>query len=119
MSDGWSGVFGASLGAILGGVLGFMAVWLPKHWDDRQKRRALATLLLSEIRFLEGNLREICYEAPRSLYYSIRPFPTAIYDEAGANLLLFSPATVPALNVFYQQIHDLRMLPRRGHRVCR
>jgi hypothetical protein len=111
MSEAWSGTFGALLGAVLGGVLGFMAAWLPKHWDDRQKRRALATLLLSEIRFMEGNLREIYYRGVTTPDFG---FQTAIYDEASANLLLFSPPTVQALNVFYQHIHNLPELRTMG-----
>jgi hypothetical protein len=117
MSEAWSGTFGALLGAVLGGVLGFMAAWLPKHWDDRQKRRALATLLLSEVRFLERNLREILY---RGIDAPDLDFQTAIYNEAGAHLLLFAPATVHALNVFYQRIHELPALRTHGpERPCR
>jgi hypothetical protein len=106
-SDLWSG----AAATLLGAVIGFAAAWLPKYWDDRQKRRLLATLLLSEIRFVDRFLRgvigvRIDYNIqidPSSFLPSLR----AMYSQAGANLLLFSPETVHAVGLFYSVLSRL------------
>jgi hypothetical protein len=107
MSDAWIGVIGTLLGAVIGGVVTYFTTWELKRRDDQHKRRALATGLLSEIRLLESSLRDI-HDDATAAYRTVEPFQTAMYDQAGANLLLFQPATVHALNVFYNGVHELR-----------
>jgi hypothetical protein len=114
MSDAWIGLIGALLGAVIGGVMTYVTTWELKRRDDRHKRHALATGLLSEIRLLESSLRDI-HGDPTAAYRVIEPFQTAMYDQAGANLLLFQPATVHALNIFYNGVHEIRTTLARNH----
>jgi hypothetical protein len=107
MSEAWIGVIGTLLGAVIGGVVAYFTTWELKRRDDQHKRRALATGLLSEIRLLEFSLRNI-HGDTTAAYRVMEPFQTAMYDQAGANLLLFRPATVHALNIFYNGVHELR-----------
>jgi hypothetical protein len=94
--------------AALGGVyLGSRLSQRQRREEETQRRQTLATGLLSEIRLLESGLRDI-HGDPTAAYCVIEPFQTAVYDQAGANLLLFQPATVHALNLFYNGVHELR-----------
>jgi hypothetical protein len=93
----------------LGGV--YLGSWLSQHQrreEEYQRRRALATALLSELRFLEMTLQHHFRLRDNPLEREIYPFQTAVYDQAGANLLLFTAETVYALNFLYQRIYDLR-----------
>src|SRR5215475_8980572 len=83
-SDVWSGVAGALLGAVIGLAGGVAAAWLPKRWDDRRKKQALATALLNEIRHLESTLR-FTYNWIQ-LSGGIEPFETSTYDLARAEV---------------------------------
>jgi len=85
----------------------YALTWDLKRRDDQHKQHALATGLLSEIRLLDNSLRSI-HGDTTAAYRVIEPFQTAIYDQAGANLLLFAPETVQALNIFYHEVHELR-----------
>jgi hypothetical protein len=107
MSKAWIGVIGTLLGTVIGGALAYILTWDLKRRDDQHKRHALATGLLSEIRLLDSSLRDIHGDATAA-YRVMEPFQTALYDQAGANLLLFKPATMHALNVFYDGVHELR-----------
>lgn len=94
--------------AALGGVyLGSRLSWQQRREEEAQRRRTLATGLLGEIRLLESSLWDI-HEDPTAAYRIMEPFQTAVYDQAGANLLLFTPETVGALNLFYNGVHELR-----------
>src|SRR5262245_26764715 len=77
--------------------------------EEQRRRQALATALLSEVRFLEGLLRDIATalipgEPGEEM---VEPYRTAVYDSAGADLLLFSRETVHDLDVLYQLVHRL------------
>jgi hypothetical protein len=112
MSDAWIGVIGTLLGTVIGGALTYGLTWDLKRRDDQQKRQALARGLLSEIRLLDLSLRDI-HGTTTAAYRVMEPFQTAIYDQAGANLLLFTPATVLALNVLYHMVHELQTILAR------
>jgi hypothetical protein len=98
---------GPVIGASLGAGVAYMLTRRQRRQEDDQRRRALATGLLSEIRLLEPGLRDI-HGDTTAAYQVMEPFQTAVYDQAGANLLLFRPATVHALNLFYNGVHELR-----------
>ena len=86
--------------AALAGVgLKSWLAWRQRRKEDDQRRRALATGLLSEIRLLEPGLRDI-HDDTTAAYRVMELFQTAMYDHAGANLLLLKPETVHALNIF-------------------
>jgi len=93
--------------ALAGVVLGSWLAWRQRRKEDDQRRRALATGLLSEIRLLEPGLRDI-HDDTTAAYRVLEPFQTAMYDQAGANLWLFTAETVYALNIFYNGVHELR-----------
>jgi hypothetical protein len=94
--------------AALAGVgLGSWLAWRQRRKEDDRRRRAIATSLLSEIRLLEPGLRDI-HDDMTAAYRVMEPFQTAMYDQAGANLWLFKPETVYALNIFYNGVHELR-----------
>jgi hypothetical protein len=102
--------------AALGGVyLGSRLAWRQRRVEDEQRRRTLATGLLSEIRLLDNSLRDL-HGDPTAAYRVIEPFQTAMHDQAGANLLLFKPETVHALTIFYHGVHELRTTLAR-HRI--
>jgi hypothetical protein len=105
MSDAWIGL----IGTLLGVVIGFVGAWLLKYWDDRRKRQTLATGLLSEIRLLHLGLRNL-HDDMTAACRVMEPFQTAMYDQAGANLLLFKPQTMHDLNVFYNGVHELQAM---------
>jgi hypothetical protein len=109
MSDAWIGLIGTLLGVVVGAVTGFVGAWLLKYWDDRRKRQTLATGLLSEIRLLHLGLRNL-HDDMTAAYRVIEPFQTAMYNQAGANLLLFKPETMHALNIFYNGVHELQAM---------
>jgi hypothetical protein len=81
-----------------------------RRQEDAERRCALATSLLSEIRFLERLLRDITTALipGEPGEERIEPYRTAVYDSAGANLLLFSRDTVHDLDALYQLVHRLR-----------
>lgn len=107
MSDAWIGVIGTLLGAVIGGAISYLTTWELKRRDDQDKRRTLATGLLSEIRLLVLSLRDI-HGTTTAANRVMEPFQTAMYDQAGANLLFFTPETVRTLNIFYNGVHELR-----------
>jgi hypothetical protein len=109
MSDAWIGLIGTLLGVVVGAVTGFVGAWLLKYWDDRRKRQTLATGLLSEIRLLHLGLRNL-HDDMTAACRVMEPFQTAMYDQAGANLLLFKPKTMHDLNVFYNGVHELQAM---------
>lgn len=104
----------AGLGPVIGASLGASVAYIltrhQRRQEDDQRRRALATGLLSEIRFLERLLRDITTAVipgePGD--EMIEPYRTTVYDSAGANLLLFSRDTVHDLDALYQLVHRLR-----------
>jgi hypothetical protein len=101
---------GPVIGASLGASVTYMLTRRQRRQEDAERRRVLATSLLSEIRFLERLLRDITTavipgEPGEEM---IEPYRTAVYDSAGANLLLFSRDTVHDLDALYQLVHRLR-----------
>jgi hypothetical protein len=98
---------GPVIGASLGAGVTYMLTRRQRRQEDDQRRRALATGLLSEIRLLESGLQDI-HGDTTAAYRVLEPFQTAMYDQAGVNLLLFRPETVHALNLFYNGVHELR-----------
>jgi len=104
------GNLGTIVGTLGGVTLGYWLSTRERRGDEQRRRRVLATALLSEIRFLEGLLRDITTavipgEPGEEM---IEPYRTAVYDSAGANLLLFSRETVHDLDALYQLVHRLR-----------
>jgi hypothetical protein len=96
--------------AALGGVyLGSRLSQRQRREEETQRRRALATLLLSEVRFVEGVVRRF-RRMVKLAGAIIQPYETRVYDSAGANLLLFDRGTVQEINTFYILVHDLRAM---------
>jgi len=95
--------------AALGGVyLGSRLSQRQREEEDERKRRALATLLLHEVRLLSIILKDI-HRSGELHMEAIEPFHTATYDQAGAELLRLTPETVDRLTYFYQLVHTLQM----------
>jgi hypothetical protein len=96
-------------GTLSGVFLGSRLSQRQRLEEEQRRRRALATLLLSEVRFVEGVVRRIrgMVNLEGAL---IQPYETTVYDSAGANLLLFDKAPVLELNTFYVLVHDLRAM---------
>jgi hypothetical protein len=95
--------------AALGGVyLGSRLSQRQREEEDERKRRALATLLLHEVRLLSIILKDI-HRSGELHMEAIEPFHTAMYDQAGAELLRLTPETVDRLTYFYQLVHTLQM----------
>ena len=97
-------------GTLTGVLLGSRLSQRLRIEEEQRRRQTLATALLSEVRFLEGLLRDITTavipgEPGEEI---IEPYRTAVYDSAGANLLLFSRETVYDLDALYQLVHRLR-----------
>ncbi len=95
------------LSACLGATLTYLFTWRLRREEERQRRQPLATMLLAEVCLLEQGLFDI-YQAPAPADEPIEPLRTAVYDQAGAQLILFKPVTVQALVRFYQHVHYLR-----------
>lgn len=102
------GGLGPLLGASIGASLTYLFTRRQRREEETQRRRVLATMLLSELRSLEKALREACQRSPETR--SIMVAQTAMYDQAGAHLLLFSLDTAQALIDFYQQVPKVRAL---------
>jgi hypothetical protein len=105
---------GTGLGPVLGAGVGAGMAYLftrSQRLDEEQRRRrALATILLSEIQVLYYTLKDI-HQAffLKALHkVMIEPFHTAMYDQAGSDRLLFQPETTHVLARFYALTHILR-----------
>ena len=95
--------------AALGGVyLGSRLNQQQREEEDERKRQALATLLLHEVRMLSIILEDI-HRSGELYMEAVEPFHTAMYDQAGAELLRLTPETVDRLTYFYQLVHTLQM----------
>jgi hypothetical protein len=95
--------------ATLSGVyIGSRLTERQRREGDRQRRRVLATMFLSELRSLERALREACQQSPETRSITVARTPT--FDQAGAHLLLFSLDTAQALITFYQQVPKVQAL---------
>jgi hypothetical protein len=99
---------GPVIGASLGAGVTYMLTLRQRREEEHQRRRALATALLSELRFLEMTLQHHFRLRDNLIEREIYSFQTAVYDQAGANLLLFTAETVYTLHLLYQRIYDLR-----------
>jgi hypothetical protein len=106
--------------AALGGV--YLGSWLTQRRqreDEQRRRQALATILLSEVKLLYHILKDI-FQASylKGLHVQvIESFHTAMYDQAGADRLLFTPETTHALAAVYQNVHTLRVELNRSRDV--
>lgn len=91
----------------------FMGARLTQHQrrqEDHKSRRELATMFSSELRALEKPLLEACQQSPETT--SIVLAQMAAFNQAGAHLVLFSPATLQALTDFYHQVSEVQVLAR-------
>jgi hypothetical protein len=105
-------LLGASVGASVGASLTNIFTRRRRLEEENERRRALATMLLSEICLLEQALYNI-HHSPIPGESPVEWLQTATYDQAGTDRLLFSFETIQALTRFYQWVHDLRaVLPR-------
>jgi hypothetical protein len=109
---------GTVVGTLGGVTLGYWLSSRERRRDEQRRRRVLATALLSEVRFPEGLLRNITTAVIPSEpgEEMVEPYRTAVYDSAGANLLLFSRGTVHDLDALYQLVHRLREELQELHR---
>jgi hypothetical protein len=99
---------GASLGASIGAGLTYILTRHYRREEDNQRRQALAAMLLYELQALEQTLTDIRRKLEPLGNTEITPFQTRIYDQAGANVLLFRSKTVLALMAFYGLVYELR-----------
>ena len=79
--------------------------------DEQRRRRALATLLLSEIQVLyeSSKISTQAYHLKALHQVAIEPFHSAMYDQAGGDRLLFQSEMVQVLAQFYSLIYTCRM----------
>jgi len=118
---------GPVLGAVIGAGLAYLFTRRQRLEDEQRRRRALATMLLSEIQDLYYTLKDI-HQAffLKALHkVTIEPFHTAMYDQAGSDRLLFQLETAQVLARFYAlthilrtELHEFRDLPME-HRIGR
>jgi hypothetical protein len=94
--------------ALSGVYLGSRLSQRQRQEEDERKRRALATLLLQVLRLLEIILKDI-HDSFELHMEGVEPFHTAMYDQAGPELLRLTPDTIDRLAYFYQLIHTLQM----------
>jgi hypothetical protein len=98
----------AVVGTLTGVFLGSQLNQRQREEEDERKRRALATLLLPEVRLLHIVLNDI-YKSQELHMEAIEPFHTAIYDQAGGELLRLNRETVMSLANLYHLIRTLQM----------
>lgn len=101
---------GPVLGAGIGASLAYLLTRRQLREEEQRRRRALATILLSEAQLLYSILKDIdqAYWMKAIHGEAIEAFHTAMYDQAGADRILFQPETVHALAHLYQLVHTLR-----------
>ncbi|MFY9557564.1 MAG: hypothetical protein WAV20_00830 [Blastocatellia bacterium] len=92
--------------ALLSAALGFSAASLQQQIEKRRRHRALASIFLIDLRWLEGPLRTL-YEDEHA-GNNIVQLKDTVFDRAGADLLLFDVETVQALSLVYGLVSDLR-----------
>ena len=98
----------AAAAALSGVYLGSRLAQRQRVEEDTRKRRALATLLLHELRLLQIVLQDI-HDSLEKEGEGVEPFQTGLYDQAGPELLRLTPATVDQLVPFYQLVHTLQV----------
>jgi hypothetical protein len=98
-------------GTLCGVYLGAHLSQQQRLKDEQRRRRALATLILSEIQVLYEILKDIhqAYHLKALHQVAIEPFHTAMYDQAGSDRLLFQSGTAQMLAQFYSLVYTLRM----------
>jgi hypothetical protein len=98
-------------GTLCGVYLGAHLSQQQRLKDEQRRRRALATLILSEIQVLYEILKDIhqAYHLKGLHKVAIEPFHTAMYDQAGIDRLLFQSETTQVLAQFYSLVNTLRM----------
>jgi hypothetical protein len=100
-----SDVFAGGLLTILAAGLGYIAARYQGWIDRRRDRRALATAMLSELRWLEGLLRQVYDHGPASFY---DPFDHPVLAGLLERLDLFAPTTAERLSHFHSLLRDVR-----------
>jgi hypothetical protein len=101
---------GPVLGAWIGAGLAYLFTRRQRLEEEQRRRRALATILLSEIQVLYDILKDIHHAFFLKAFHkaTIEPFHTAMYDQAGSDRLLFQPETAQVLAQFYALTHTLQ-----------
>lgn len=90
--------------SLLSAMLGFWAGFLKQHREDAKKRAAVASALLTELRWLERMLRKMARHDQASSTVRITP---GVYDRFEGELVLFdSDVTAPILH-FRAFIRDI------------
>jgi hypothetical protein len=112
LCEGMPAAEGGALGPWIGASIGAAMTYLPtrrqRREEEARQRRTLATMLLQELRLLEIVLKDINDSFELDME-EVEPFHTAMYDQAGPELLRLTPTTVDQLAYFYQLIHTLQM----------
>jgi hypothetical protein len=98
-------------GTLCGVYLGAHLSQQQRLKDEQRRRRALATLLLSEIQVLYEILKDIHQASHLKALHqvTIESFHTAMYDQAGGDRLLFQAETAQVLAQFYALVYTLRI----------
>jgi hypothetical protein len=93
--------------AIASALLGYWAAVAQSKRERRERRVAIATALLTELRWLERILRKLAQhnEAAAS---TVRP-TTDVHDEFQSEFLLFGPETLRLLLYFRGLIRDIEL----------
>lgn len=100
-----SDILTGALLVILAAGLGYVAARYQGWVERRRDRLVLATAMLSELRWLEGLLRQVYQHGPASFY---DPFDHPILAGLVERLDLFAPATAERLSHFYSLLRDVR-----------
>ena len=90
--------------AIFSGVLGYVSGYLKDARERRNRRAVVATGLLSELRWLNSQLRQV---APRGTPIG-DPLASPVLDGAVGELSLFGTAAAQAMCHFHSLLRDVR-----------
>ena len=91
--------------ALVSAALGFLGA-RSKSWVDRRRaRKTLASGLLSELRWLDGILRQIVQHGPVSFY---DPLGHPFIEAAISRLTLFDQPTAQRIAHFHAMLRDVR-----------
>jgi K+-sensing histidine kinase KdpD len=93
---------------LTGECLGSRLTQRQRREEENQRRGALATMLLHELQLLKRILNDIRNTKTPGGLQEIALFHTAVYNQAGVNLALFTSNTVHIVMSFYHQVHALQ-----------
>lgn len=106
------------VGVVVGAVLGFVSSFLPRYFEERQKRSLLRDALKAEIGAIVEHWRTripvysdyittLRKRGPCAIYYASERDPDVVFQSNAGNLGLLPPNVVNDLVLFYVKVGDL------------